>query len=619
MSKLLQKAEAKFRRGKNRSAKDILRKILIKKPNHAEALSLIGAILLVEENYQKAVKFLGKAIKSDKVQPCWYANYANALQKTGAYDAAEKAYKIAELTGCNSKAFLTGYGRFLTSVIQDHNKAELCFAKILEQDPDYYSAYIDLGNVYNNTGEFDKSIQVLEECLKLNIKDPVIYSNLGMALSQQGRSEECLTYFEKALELSPNFGIASNNYVLNMMNVYDDQEYIYKQVTRLAEKLNANAVTEFIGDIDTDKERKVKLGFVSADFYNHAVANFIAPILASIEKETFSVYLYYNNSIQDKLTSAFYNIADKWFNCLNVSTKEFEKQIREDKIDILIDLSNHSKGNRLDVFTRKPAPIQVSLMGLPVSTGLKSMDYSFATDYIIKQCKLDKNASEKPWPLPWQHWYMQIGTPPAITPPPFQENGYITFGSFNGLRKMNSGIIEAWSKILLNVPKSKLRIVIHDENNINMQNYVYSLFEQHDIERSRIVLIGRMDLQKYMASHNEVDIALDTYPYNGYTTTYYTLTMGTPLISCRGNAIPGNEAYLILSLLGLEEWVGDNLDEYVSLATKLASNTEEILSIKASLREQFLNSKILKHRQLTSEFEKAWRGMWRIYCDNHRK
>ncbi len=536
MSKLLQKAEAKFHKGKQKEAKEILKRILAKKQKKPQALFWMGTILLTEGNYGKAAQYLSKAVATEEVQPCWYANYANALKKSGSNEAAEKAYKLAELTGCNSMQFYTSYGRFLYTIKGDYQKAELCFAKILEQDANYYSAYIDLGNLYNDMGEYDKTIQCLEACIQLDVKDPVIYSNLGLALTQQGRSEEALKYFRKSIDLSPGYSIAISNYIFAALNVYDNQEQIYQLILELTKELNKNAVTVFNGNLSLDKDRKLRLGFVSGDFYNHAIANFMPPILASINKDKFSIYLYYNNHIEDRLTSAFFKLADSWFNSFNVNTRDFEKKIREDKIDILIDLSNHSKNNRLDVFTRKPAPVQVSLMGLPVSTGLKSIDYSIYTQPVIEQCNLGQNASEKPWAVPWWNWFMHVVKPPEITPPPFLENGYITFGSFNGLRKMNAPLIRAWSEILIKVPESKLRLVISDEKNKTMQSFVHSLFGKNGVDKSRLILVGKMPLKDYMKSHNEVDIALDSYPYNGCTTTYYTLSMGTPLISCRGKS-----------------------------------------------------------------------------------
>lgn len=615
MSKLLQKAEAKFRRGKIKSAKEILRRMLAKRSNNGEALSLLGSIFLIEGNYETAVKYLAKAVGTDKAQPCWYANYANALQKFNSYTAAEKAYRLADLMGCTSFEFYTAYGRFLNHVKNDYQQAEIYFAKILAKDHKYYSAYIDLGNVYNAMGEYDKVIQVLEHCINLGYKDHALYSNLGLALSQQGRSKESLVYFEMAFESNPGYQIAISNYILNMLNVFDDQEYLYKKICELTSNLNLNAIETFTGDISTDKTKKLKLGFVSADFYNHAIANFISVILASIDKDQFSIHLYYNGHIQDHLTSAFFHLSDTWFNCADVKTDDLEQQIRDDGIDILLDLSHHTRGNRLDVFARKPAPIQINLMGLPISTGLKSIDYSFAAYHLIKQCELNKNSSEQVWPLPFEHVFAQVITPPLIDNPPFLKKGYITFGSFNGLRKISPTLIEVWSKILLRVANSKLWMVIHDEKNKDMQNYIYTLFKQCGVKRSRLILVGRMSLPKYLESHNEVDIALDAYPYTGCTTTYYTLLMGLPLVSCRGKSVASNESYSILSLLNKEKWVGDSLVEYADIAVKIANDPNQIISSKAGLRKEFQNSDIMKHHTYTKNLETAWREMWNRYCD----
>lgn len=619
MANLLLKATGKFERGRIKSAKKILDEILDKNPGNPGALHLHGIILLNEGKVDEALVYLQQMASGENIKPCWYADYAHALEMKGFNDGAAKAYRLAEITGCETIGFYFLYGHFLTNIAKDFQKAELCFAKLITKYPNNMSAYVSLGIVYHAQGKYDQVIQVLEYTIKQGYKNATMFSNLGLALSHQGRSEAAILAFEEAIKLDPNNQTAISTMILVMLNVYDDQKYLYNKIRNIVKSLNKHAVLEFSGDVDLTKDKKLRLGFVSADLNQHAIANFITPILINLNKEQFSIYIYYNNHINDCMTATIRALADSWCDCKNMKAGDLDARIRNDKIDILIDLSNHTKGHRLDVFIKKPAPVLLEYMGLPISTGLNSIDYSFSNEYTIENCDLKNNASETVIALPWNHFFMNTHDFVVVEQPPFLKNGFITFGSFNGLRKVTSNMIEVWAEILSQVPNSKIRMVINDETNVDMQNFMHSLFANHGVDKSRIILAGRLSLDGYMKSHNEVDIALDSYPYNGSTTTYYSLMMGLPLVSCCGKSVASNNAYCILSHLGKEKWVGSNFDEYIKIAVEMANNRDFIVSTKATLREEFLKSKIMDHKGYIKNVEDALRKMWITFCDSRTK
>jgi predicted O-linked N-acetylglucosamine transferase (SPINDLY family) len=614
MSNTLFNAEKKLNQGKLSDAHKLLTRALKKEPENAKIHYLLGETLLRQEHVDESIPYLMKAVSSGQAEPCWYVMCGVALERKGQYADAEKSYQLAEKAGCQDDRMYYIIGNFHINVTKNYSKAEIYFANLIAKKPNASIAYLALSRLYILQERYEEAIQALDACLKQQYETAEVYINLGHALCHQGRQQEALACNKRAIEIDPDNTIAKQNYLVQLLYTTDDQALIYDEVQTLTASFNKSSKKAFNGKIDCQNNHTLRLGFVSADLRQHAIAYYFKPILEHIDTERFSLNFYYNNIVYDEITEEVKQRADLWRECLHLSDRQLEEQIRADKIDILIDLSNHTLGNRLTVFTQKPAPLQLSWMGLPVTTGLDCMDYALKDKYVTEACQLEKNSSEKVLPVDNLTLYSPLMELPKLSEPPCVTNGYITFGSFNGLRKINQTMLETWAKILHKLPSSRIRMVIEDYNNPTMREYLYDLFAQFSVDRARVDLKPSLLMSEYMASHNEVDIALDPYPYQGQTTSFNSLLMGLPLVSRRGKSVASNISSRILSAIHKESWIGQDFDDYIEIALSLAQDTDGLITLRKTLRQEIQNSYIMDYKRLTERIESALVSCWLNLC-----
>ncbi len=308
--------------------------------------------------------------------------------------------------------------------------------------------------------------------------------------------------------------------------------------------------------------------------------------------------------------------ADHWQNIHGMTDALVFQCIQKDGIDILVDLAGHSGNNRLKLFARKPAPIQVSYLGYPNTTGLTAMDYRFTDNVADPPGLTDAYYTEKLIRLPegFLCYRPSVGCP-DIAPPPCLENGYITFGSFNNWAKINSKTIALWSDLLSRVPDSRLILKSSLASDRDAQQQLLSLFVQNGIEASRIEILSRLPVfGEHLKQYQRVDIALDTFPYNGTTTTCEALWMGVPVITLAGNTHASRVGASILSRLGLNEWIVSSVDDYLNISEALANDTDNLKCLRRTLREKFQNSSLMNEKRFLANLETAYRRMWRNWC-----
>jgi predicted O-linked N-acetylglucosamine transferase (SPINDLY family) len=622
MSNALHIAEKKLRAGKLSDAHKLLSRILKKEPNNPRALYLIGETLLLQNRLDEALVKLKKAISSGKAQPCWYVMCGAALEKKGLFEDAEKSYKLAEMSGCTDERMYFMLGSFYTNRIQDAAKAELYYTRLIGINPNAFLAYVGLSKLYLKQERYEEAIQLLDHCLTNGYEKADVYINLGHALSHQGRQKDALACNRKAIELQPYSAMARQNCILQLLYTLDDQAELHREITNLTAMINDLPDTRirFSGKVNCKTEKKLKLGFVSADLRNHAISHYFLPVYRCFDKKKFSLHVYYNNTIFDRITEEIRNRADSWCDCSFFDDDQLAEQIRCDKIDILIDLSNHTAGNRLTSFRKKVAPMQVSWMGIPVSTGLEFMDYSLKDSSLLTSCNLEENSTEIILPVDNLTLYDPLKELPPLAAPPCLNNGFITFGSFNGLHKVDEAIFETWAKLLHQVKSSRFRMVIEDYNNSLMRDYIYEHFTKFDVDKSRIQLQPRQGLDDYLASHNLVDIALDPYPYHGETTTYNSLLMGLPLVSRAGKSAASNIATRILTAINHKEWLAKDFDSYIEIAISLAMDKDKLISLRKTLRSEVQNSLVMDYTGVTKRIESTllygWGNILERYCSN---
>jgi predicted O-linked N-acetylglucosamine transferase (SPINDLY family) len=612
----LRKAKQMLENSQLDSAKTLLERLLSTHPQEAEIAYLYGELLLRLDDVDKALHYLKQAISSVNSDPCWLVMGAVAQQRKGLYFEAENAFKAAELGGCKSDRYYYFCGNFHTNITKDFDRAEYNYLKLFRQNPKANVGLIALSHLYNLQHRYDESIQAAETCLKNGYESTEVYINLGAGLSHQGRQELALSCYKKALEIDPECKIAIQNYVQQLLFTEEDQEEIHRIVCELVKPLNSVTETGFNHHPKPDQYGRIRLGFVSADLYFHAIGFYLKPILENLDKNIFETFIYYNNVIKDPVTHRLKQVADNWRECMSLSDTELEACIKSDHIDILIDLSNHTLGNRLAVFTMKPVPIQIAWMGIPVSTCLKCMDYWIRDKRMISRLNSTQYASETLLEIDDLIVFEPIQELPDLKPPPFLQQGYITFGYYNGLRKATEPMFAVWAKILLEIQNAKIRIVIDDYENPSMREYIFDKFTQFGISRERVILQKRQPMLDYLKSYNEIDIALDPYPYSGQTTTMNALQMGVPVITCQGNAMASLYTATILDQLGKKKWIATDLQQYVQIAIDLAKDTQQLQQARNQLRNEVEEAYCHSIASTTKNVESALQRVWRSYCES---
>jgi predicted O-linked N-acetylglucosamine transferase (SPINDLY family) len=363
-----------------------------------------------------------------------------------------------------------------------------------------------------------------------------------------------------------------------------------------------------------EPERRLRIGYVSADLRLHVVARFIRPILENHDRSQVKLYAYYLHPRMDPVSEELQKIVDVWRHVPRSNGEDLAEQIRADRIDILVDLAGHT-GMVLHAFALKPAPVQVSWIGLLSTTGIGAMDY-FLGDPLLPAPGTEPCFSEKVWRLPRATGcYRPVDLTIPVAPAPCRKRGYITFGSFNNPNKVNREVVRLWSTILHLVPDSRLLMKYHGMEQERRQRVYREWFTEDGIDLSRIEIQGADSVWKYLAScYNQVDIALDPFPYNGGTTTLDALWMGVPVVSLEGPTAVQRCGASMLGAAGLADFVAKTPEQYVRIALYLAAAIPSAPEFRHEIREAIRTSAWMDEAGITREVESAFRQMWRQWC-----
>ena len=363
---------------------------------------------------------------------------------------------------------------------------------------------------------------------------------------------------------------------------------------------------------DRTFDRRLRIGYVSPDFRGHAVGCNLIPLFTEHSRAHFEIFCYANVASPDILTTEFRRQADGWRDITKLSDEQVGEQVREDQIDILVDLALHSMGNRLLVFARKPAPIQVTFAGYPGTTGLTAIDYRLTDPYLDPPKLLDAFYAEKSWRLPHSFWCFEpFDAQEEPGPLPATRNGFVTFGCLNTFCKVNQTALALWARVLRDVPTSRLVLLAtpgsHREATIDF-------LRNAGVERKRVSFVDRTVRKAYFGYYHTIDISLDTIPYNGHTTSLDSLWMGVPVVTLVGETVVGRAGWSQLSNLGLTELAANNADEFGQIAVALATDRPRLQELRRTLRSRMTNSPLTDASGFTRGIEAAYRAMWKQWC-----
>ncbi|MDP3539326.1 MAG: tetratricopeptide repeat protein [Azonexus sp.] len=563
------------------------RTALMLNPANSDAHFSLGMAQKEQGNLDDAVSSLRLAIKNDQDNPEKHINLGDIFNDLGQPDNAISSYERA-----------------------------------LEIKPDHAIAHSNLGNVKLALAQFDGAIECYRQAIEIQPDFAAAHNNLGATLLHVGYPIEALTNIRRALALMPDLVAAKSNLVFieNSIANKTPQELL-AEAKRYGEIVagKAKAFTNWPNDPNPD--RCLRIGLVSGDLRDHPVGHFLEGILHSFTSSVtkhLEFYAYTTFNCSDRMSQRLKACCHGWYAAAHVSDEVLANKIREDKIDILIDLSGHTAHNRLSLFAWKPAPIQVTWLGYLATTGVSAIDYLIADAWTLPESE-ESNFTEKIWRLPESYLCF---TPPqsdtAVSALPVLNNGYITFGCFNNLTKIGDDVVALWARILKEVPESRLFLKAKQFVQASVQQKVKDRFAVHGIASERLILMGLVERGEYLVPYQQVDIALDPFPYPGITTSVESLWMGVPVLTLASNSFLSRQGVGLMMNAGLPDWIAHNANDYVSLAKKHAADLQKLSQTRSALRDRVSKSPIFDSFHFTKNFEDALRGMWNQWCSNRK-
>jgi len=493
------------------------------------------------------------------------------------------------------------------------DKAEQFYKEVLEHRP-HPLVLFELGNICRDTGRLSQAVRYQEQAVKLSPDSPELWTTLAEYLIRMGQAKQGIDILRNAVEKAPD-KVNHSKYLYHLHQLPElDQQMLFEEHLRWA-RIHAPVCTaKLCHDNDPDPDRKLRIGYISPDFCGHSVAYFFASILDGRNREMADVYGYGNVPCPDEVTEYLKNKFDHYGNICGLKDEKVVRMIEDDKIDILIDLAGHTSGNGLGVMAFKPAPVQVTYLGFPNTTGMRQIDYRL-TDELADRPESQKYYTERLVFLPHGFLcYKAPGFAPPVAPLPAIETGYFTFGSFNNNCKIQAGILELWARILKSRDKSRMLLKFGGGDDEGVREHYYREFERLGIARERIEICGRKSNVEHLAMYGRVDMALDTYPYNGTTTTCEAMWMGVPTLSLVGDAHSSRVGLSLLSRVGLGDFAAATPDEYVGKAVAFSYELDNMAKIRAALRPMMFNSPLCDAKRFTGDLEAAYREMWRRWC-----
>jgi predicted O-linked N-acetylglucosamine transferase (SPINDLY family) len=615
-------------------------------PTFAPAMENLGVALLRLERINDAIACLTRAGQLEPGNVRIAANLAFAFTRLGRWEqalqAASAALKLqpdcAEAHNSSGLAYLN-LGRTEQAVV--------AFERALEARPDFPEALSNLGWAYGLTGQLERAAKTMERAIQLRPDFPDALTNLGLTYNRLGRCDESRATLERSLHLRPDTpetlsglgsvyleigrvdeaiacyrnclalrprdeGTYSNMLFALHYSANWTAEDIFREHLAWGRRQVAAPLAARSYPNPRDAERRLRVGYVSGDFRTHVMGRYLEPVLEVHDRARFEVYCYANVGRPDDMTQRFRQLAEHWRDIHNLSDDEVENLIRQDRIDLLIDLSGHTGGNRLTVFARKPAPVQATHFGYQFSSGLPTIDFQI-TDAVCDPPGLTEcYHTEQLVRLPEIHWCYRPSVSVQVNPLPAVSSGHVTFGTFNAVKKITAPAIAAWARILDRLPNSRLlvRAQVSSESDRRLRD----AFAANGVEPARVLLVGKRSRPEYFRLYHEVDLSLDPFPYTGCNTTCDSLWMGVPVVTLAGRTAVARQGASPLAHLGLHDLIADTPAAYVESAVRLAEDVPRLLELRATLRERMTRSTLMSPERFTRQLEEAYRWMWRQWC-----
>ncbi|MES2013542.1 MAG: hypothetical protein V4445_07315, partial [Pseudomonadota bacterium] len=503
----------------------------------------------------------------------------------------------------------------LLGMLGRYKESSLIEQQAIALDPNNYGFLSNAGATFTKIGDYVAAEDYLRRAIAVK-KDFAAYLNLGYLLKKVRRLEDSLETTRMAISIAPQKAIGWHNlcFDLNYADGDRDDERI-AAARSYSDAICAQVKPYAKWEVDSNPSRRLRIGLVSGDFKNHPVTYFLLAVLDALDRSVVEVFAYSNSRSEDAQTAMIRAKVDHWQGgVIGLDDEKLARRIYQDRIDILIDLAGHTATTRLDMFARRPAPVQVAWLGYFATTGLSTIDWIIADPQVLPP-EEESHFVEKPWRLPEIYYCF---TPPdfdlKVGPLPAISNGYITFGCFNNLTKVTDRVLSVWLRILQAVPRSRLMLKNAQVQESGVCNHLLDYFVSGGITSDRIQLEGVSPRRDYLNAYNKVDIALDPFPYPGGTTSVEGLWMGVPVLTLHGERFISHQGETIMVNAGLPEWIAIDEDDYVVRAKRFSADISVLATLRNTLRDQVLNSPIYDAARFARNIQDAWRGMWQMWC-----
>jgi len=601
--------------GRLREACERYRKAVAAAPGYARAHLNLGIGLEASGDAGGAIESFEAALAIEPANP--YANYnlGNLLFKRGDPRRAEELLRLA----LSARPEFPEAHLALSNVLDlrgDTEAAAAALGAALEQRPDYVGALYNYGVVLRKSQRLAEAEAALRRAIEIDPRFLPAYEALGSVLRGQSKIGEALESFAAARKLAPEkFDLESAELFTLTCSEELSSDALFARHKAFGERLEKAVPPRFQFRNVKDPERRLRIGYLSGDFWRHPVALFTLPV---IEGHTDEVFCYSTGATADEVTQAIKEGADVFRDAQAMSDDELADAIHEDGVDILVDLSGHSGVFRLGVLAQQPAPVQATWLGYLNTTGLTRVHYRICDAHSDPERLADAFHTETLLRLPHSQWCYR----PFIKdiPPrelPSKKNGFVTFGSFNHVSKLSPGIRRLWADILKRVPDSRLLLAGVPDG--PARDRVLADLKGAGVSAERIATLPYAPLHDYLHSVGGVDIALDTTPYSGGTTTCDALWMGVPVVALQGSRSISRSAASILSTVGLAGWIAATREDYVRLAAEFACEEPLLAELRGSLRQTMRRSPIMDEAGFVRDLENTYRTMWRAWCEGRNQ
>ncbi|MBH5389275.1 O-linked N-acetylglucosamine transferase, SPINDLY family protein [Bradyrhizobium diversitatis] len=591
------------------------RKALALKPNYALALSNLGNASAALDLHLEALDSYDQALALDGNLAEAYNGRGSALCRLRNYDEALTSLNRALSIKPDYAAALANRAVALRE-LQRFDEAMADCNRAIALAPDDVNGWLWRANVLLQTQRIAEALSDCERALAIAPDSDQAHLVLGLCFAGLGRVDEALASFDRALDIRPDLQSAISSKIFTLDFVADASVEQHQQARQVWwERIGAKIAAEVAAahDNSRDPARRLVLGYVSSDFNAHSAAFIFKPVLQHHDRAQFEIVCYSCSSKADATTSEFQGIADRWRDASQWTDERLAAQIRADRVDILIDLSGHTRGNRLGVFARKPAPIQVHGWGHGTGTGLPTIDYLFS-DPVAIPAAVRHLFAETVVDLPCFVTLAPLPAGIARAQAPAVSNGFVTFGVFNRISKISDEAAEVWSRILERVPGSRLLIKDVALDDQLVRDKLLARFAACRLPAERVDLLGATLRSEHLASFNRIDIALDPFPQNGGVSTLEALQMGVPVVAKLGSSLPSRAAGAILSALGLPDWVADSEEAYVEIAVGRAARIGDLDRLRRELPAQINAAATGNPVSYARAVDDAYRAMWKRYC-----